>query len=412
MKNHLIYLIVRFTAFSFIFMSCDKDPKPNNPELPEPSVVPVIGVTLSQATAALNIDDTLILTATVFPDSASNKTVSWSSSDSTVASVVNGKITALTAGSTNIIVITQDGNKRDTCQVTVTPTTIPVESVTLCKTVDTLIVDETLILTATVWPSTATNQTVTWSSSTPSVATVLNGVVTAVAQGSAVITVTTADGNKTATCTITVILPPVPPIPPVDVPTCNNDTTGWSTKFGVVSFASPQTWTISAANGAPQTIWSDVVQATNCNKDSHNGGTSGNWLSDCRSNPDYPGNLFSWCAVARFRETLCPDDWRVPTRQDFIDLDKAMGGSGEPRQNALVFINANYLNLSVWGGRLQGGCLASGGLSGDQGRRASYWTQSDYSATWSTTMNFDTDGNVNPWGYVNKGSGFALRCVR
>ncbi|MBQ9986683.1 MAG: InlB B-repeat-containing protein [Oscillospiraceae bacterium] len=81
---------------------------------------------------------------------------------------------------------------------------ISVTGVTLNKTSATLTVGDTETLTATVAPGNATNKTVTWTSSNTSVATVSNGVVTAKAAGTTTITVKTADGNKTATCAVTV----------------------------------------------------------------------------------------------------------------------------------------------------------------------------------------------------------------
>lgn len=81
---------------------------------------------------------------------------------------------------------------------------IAVTSVSLDKTSITLEEGETETLSATIAPANATNQGVSWSTSNSSVATVSNGIVTAVSEGSAVITVTTDDGNKTATCSVTV----------------------------------------------------------------------------------------------------------------------------------------------------------------------------------------------------------------
>lgn len=89
-----------------------------------------------------------------------------------------------------------------------TQTTVPVTSVSLDKTTLSLTKGNSYTLTATITPSDATNKTVSWSSSNTSVATVQNGTVTAVASGSATITVTTQDGNKTATCSVTVTNPP------------------------------------------------------------------------------------------------------------------------------------------------------------------------------------------------------------
>ena len=100
--------------------------------------------------------------------------------------------------------MTEDGNKTATCTVTVTARTYPVESVSIDKNSVELTEGEEATLTATVNPENATNKNVSWSSSDNEVATVENGKVTALKAGSATITVVTEDGNKTATCTVTV----------------------------------------------------------------------------------------------------------------------------------------------------------------------------------------------------------------
>jgi len=84
---------------------------------------------------------------------------------------------------------------------------IEVTGVQLDQTKVTVNVDSTFTLTATVLPADADNKAVTWSSSKPDVASVENGLITAKAKGSTSITVTTQDGNKTATCTVTVTKP-------------------------------------------------------------------------------------------------------------------------------------------------------------------------------------------------------------
>ena len=90
------------------------------------------------------------------------------------------------------------------CKKPVTSVT-SMTSVTLSRTSATLSVNDTLILTATVLPADAPNKNVLWMSNNPTVATVTNGIVTAKDEGTAIITVTTEDGNKTANCIITVI---------------------------------------------------------------------------------------------------------------------------------------------------------------------------------------------------------------
>ena len=81
------------------------------------------------------------------------------------------------------------------------------ESVSLNKEALSLVEGKAETLVATVNPNDATNKNVTWKSSNPAVATVVNGVVTAVKKGTATITVTTVDGSKTDTCTVTVKAP-------------------------------------------------------------------------------------------------------------------------------------------------------------------------------------------------------------
>ena len=167
-------------------------------------VYPVTGVTLDKTSHEMTEGDEYTLTATINPSNATNKNVSWKSSNTSVATVSNGKVTALKAGSATITVTTEDGSKTATCSITVKAKVYPVTSVSLSKSSATLTEGESLSLTATVNPSNATNKNVSWKSSNTSVATVSNGKVTALKAGSAIITVTTEDGGKTATCMVTV----------------------------------------------------------------------------------------------------------------------------------------------------------------------------------------------------------------
>ncbi len=168
-------------------------------------VVNVTGVTLNKTTTTLTVGGTETLTATVAPADATDKSVTWSTSKASVATVSNGKITAVSAGTATITVTTTDGSKTATCTVTVEEAVVSVTGVTLNKTSTTLTVGDTETLTATVAPAGATDKSVSWSTSKASVATVdANGKITAVGAGTATITVTTTDGSKTATCTVTV----------------------------------------------------------------------------------------------------------------------------------------------------------------------------------------------------------------
>ena len=170
--------------------------------------LPVTAVTLDKEKLALEVGGEATLVATVTPDNADDKTVTWTSSDSNIASVdENGKVTAVAAGTATITATA--GNQTATCEVTVTEktsVTVTVTGVELDQTTLTAKEGDTLDkLVATVKPEDATNKKVTWQSSDTSVVTVdAEGNVTIVGKGSATITVTTEDGSHTATCTITV----------------------------------------------------------------------------------------------------------------------------------------------------------------------------------------------------------------
>jgi uncharacterized protein (TIGR02145 family) len=183
-----------------------------------------------------------------------------------------------------------------------------------------------------------------------------------------------------------------------------NDTSvpGWGASLGTISFASSETWTIGAQT------WSDAVQATNCNKTSFNGGTSSNYSFDCRSNPEYKGDLFSWCAVFHFAAKLCPAPWRVPTADDFVALNIALDGTGDNNQRSAALRNG-YLNL--WSGVYGGGCNSGGALF-NQGSNADYWSQSENKAGFGLRTSFASSVLVSPQSTGDKSYGFSLRCVR
>jgi uncharacterized protein YjdB len=167
------------------------------------------GVALNKDAVELSVGDSYTLVATVLPENATNKNVSWSSSAPGVASVSNGLVTALASGSATITVTTQDGAKTAYCTVTVVVPVVPVTGVTLDRATLALAPGDSYALVATALPENATNKNVTWSSSAPGVASVSNGIMTGVADGTAIITVTTQDGGHTASCEAMVAVSPV-----------------------------------------------------------------------------------------------------------------------------------------------------------------------------------------------------------
>lgn len=171
-----------------------------------PADVKVSRITLSASTGlTLTKGQTQKLTATVAPANATNKTVTWKTSNKNVATVSeNGLVTAVGGGDATITCTAQDGSGvKATCKVTVT---VPVSGIQLSQTSAALTVGDTLTLTKTIYPSDATNQAVTWTSSSDAVASVdSNGKITAKTAGSAVITCkSVSDNSVVGICNVTV----------------------------------------------------------------------------------------------------------------------------------------------------------------------------------------------------------------
>ena len=168
-------------------------------------IYPVESVSLDKASLELTEGDKATLTATILPENASNKNISWTSGDEKVATVsATGKVTAVAHGKATITVTTEDGNKTAKCEVTVKAKTIHVESITLNKTELRLERLDRYTLTATVQPDNATNKEVKWSTSDDNIVTFFFGDIMAKQAGTAIITATTVDGGLTATCKVTV----------------------------------------------------------------------------------------------------------------------------------------------------------------------------------------------------------------
>ena len=183
---------------SLLFVGCGSDGGDDAPD----NIISVSSISISPTREVITVGETLQLSATVTPPNATNRTVSWLSSSTAIASVSSsGIVTAVAEGVATITA--KAGDKSATCTITVRAATVTVSGITLNKTELTLNEGDNETLTATISPENATDKTVTWSSSDNSIATVDGGRIKAVKEGTA--TITAKAGDKSATCQIWVV---------------------------------------------------------------------------------------------------------------------------------------------------------------------------------------------------------------
>ena len=193
-SKKLIFLLIIIALL--VPSSCEK----------EDPVIKVTSVSISKNSIVVTEGDINKLQATVSPADATNKSVTWKSSDASVVSVdQNGEIVAKKVGSAAITVTSEDGMKTASCNVVVEERVILVTAVTLNKTELTLYENESEKLTAVVVPADATYKDIEWSSNNEDVATVdAEGNVTALKEGTAQISATAQNSTIKSVCTVVV----------------------------------------------------------------------------------------------------------------------------------------------------------------------------------------------------------------
>ena len=198
MKRRLIALFTILLSVSLITTySCKKE---------KDKSVSVTEVGLNKTSTTLIEGETETLVATVMPENATDKSVVWESGNESAATVSQeGLVTAVGEGKATITVKTNDGGFSASCEVTVNKKVIAVTGAVLGNTELTLVEGEEEKLAVAVTPENATDKSVVWESGNESVATVSQeGLVTAVGEGKATITVKTNDGGFSASCEVTV----------------------------------------------------------------------------------------------------------------------------------------------------------------------------------------------------------------
>ena len=209
-------IIPAIAAIILLFAACNNDTDDEGFFYEgQAALVRVTEVYLTPDAVTTNVGLISKLTATILPASATNRRVTWSSSDDTIAPVSYygslALVTAVAVGTATITVTTVDGGFTAEAVVTISANTVPITGIRLVPSpsVFTLNAGGTQTLTAKKVPTSQVNNNVTWSSSDSTVATVVNGLVTAVAPGTATITVTALDGGFMYTADVTVNNVPV-----------------------------------------------------------------------------------------------------------------------------------------------------------------------------------------------------------
>lgn len=213
MKSKLLLLPVLLAG---LLAGCGNQPSPGPTPDPDPTVH-VNYIELSSQGHSLSVGEKFAISYVITPTNATNKEVTWSSTDESVAKYSDGFINAYKVGETKITVTTVDGGLSDECFIQVfDEEIINVESISISDEEINLEIGQSKTLSFTILPENATNKTVKWLSDDSSIATVENGVVKAKNAGTTVVSVISNDGFKVANCNVTVSEPVTPPTPDPD----------------------------------------------------------------------------------------------------------------------------------------------------------------------------------------------------
>jgi uncharacterized protein YjdB len=163
---------------------------------------PLVKILLDKHTTSLEVGETQLLTPTFFPSDADDMELTWRVKDESIAKVENGVVTALAPGKTWVYAKSVVEDVKDSCEVTVIQQVTDIAFDTPAVTLEGI--GATVQLNVIVTPEDATDKSVTWSSSNPSVCVVSNGKIVAVGYGTSVVIATSVDGGHMAVATVKV----------------------------------------------------------------------------------------------------------------------------------------------------------------------------------------------------------------
>ena len=310
---------------------------------PAPTIVPTIkptievsSITLNQPSKTLYIGDSFFLETAIYPENASNKTITWNSSNEAIAVVQDGWVNALSPGSA--VITAQSGSCSAECELTVKE--IEISSIVLNKSSKAIYVGDSFSLQASIYPDNASDKSVTWSSDNEAVATVRDGLVNAVSSGNAIITAQA--GTCLARCRITVKNIEVSSI------TLNESS---KTLYVGDSFslqasiypdnASDKSVTWSSDNGAVATVQDGLVNAV----------SSGNAIITARA-----GTRLARCRITvnkKINEYTMGETWEVADQWRFtinsVTTHYKCNNYSDKTGEQVILINYSYYNTGYEG---------------------------------------------------------------
>lgn len=162
----------------------------------------VTKITLNKEKLNIIAGESEQLTTIIEPDYAENKTVIWISSNENIAKVENGLVTGLSAGTTDIKAVSEDGDIEAVCKVTIT--TPPLKAISFIEEEQTVFLGETTNLNYITEPTYSVISNAIWTSSNENIATVTDGIITPISVGETVITISNEDKTISASTKIIV----------------------------------------------------------------------------------------------------------------------------------------------------------------------------------------------------------------
>jgi len=282
-----------------------------------------------------------------------------------------------------------------------------VTGVTLNLDKATLAPGKTLALVASVQPEKAANKAVTWTTSDESVATVNNGLVTAIKEGTATITVTTKEGGKTADCIVTVSKTG-------NDPSIKDGDGNVYTAITVVGKDYSKEW---LKENLKTTKYNDETPIAHITDNAAwANATSGGycWYSNNESNKNIYGALYNYYAI---NEKICPKGWRVPSASDWLNLihangrESSAGISLKEKGTEHWSVDFGTTNESRFTA-LPGGKRTENGVFDSLRFLGAFWTNSQTSLNESSFIYLEADMNSAIKDNSSKKSGFSIRCIK